>query len=330
MQSPKNVFQLAVCVGSALFASAAAFGQVALYSNQSAVPTVPALGATTVSASGVAAPIGGFWSETPASSASECSSAAGFSSHSTGLTGAYRFADDFTVTGAAGWSITSVSLYAYQTGSSPLSSPFGGINLRIWSGRPGDAGSVVVFGNTTTNRMVSSTSTNTFRIFNSVVAPAPAAPDTSRLIWRTDASATGAHLAPGTYWLDWQYVSVDPSSEAFSPPVTIAGVRTTAGANARQYKITGGTIPSVWADVIDTGKPTTAPDLAQDFPFIIRGFVGTPCLADFNLDGFANSQDFFDFLSAFFAQSQAADVNHDSLVNSQDFFDFLVAFFAGC
>ncbi len=56
----------------------------------------------------------------------------------------------------------------------------------------------------------------------------------------------------------------------------------------------------------------------------------TVCPADFNCDGSANSQDFFDFLNAFFASAPSADFNADGTVNSQDFFDFLNAFFAGC
>ena len=58
--------------------------------------------------------------------------------------------------------------------------------------------------------------------------------------------------------------------------------------------------------------------------------AGPRCPSDFNRDGSADSQDFFDFLVAFFNLAPAADFNADSSVNSQDFFDFLAAFFAGC
>jgi len=54
------------------------------------------------------------------------------------------------------------------------------------------------------------------------------------------------------------------------------------------------------------------------------------CTADFNHDGFVNTQDFFDFNAAFNGGAPSADFNHDGFVNSVDFFGFLDAFFVGC
>ncbi len=81
---------------------------------------------------------------------------------------------------------------------------------------------------------------------------------------------------------------------------------------------------------LDTGLPDPA---RTKLPIVDMGayeFQGNSCIADFNNDGFLNSQDFFDFLAAFFASDAAADFNRDTFVNSQDFFDFLTAFFVGC
>ncbi len=58
--------------------------------------------------------------------------------------------------------------------------------------------------------------------------------------------------------------------------------------------------------------------------------LGAPCPADFNTDGAATSQDFFDYITAFFAQQTAADTNADGAVTTEDFFEFLTAFFVGC
>jgi hypothetical protein len=56
----------------------------------------------------------------------------------------------------------------------------------------------------------------------------------------------------------------------------------------------------------------------------------TICYADFNCDGFVNSQDFFDFVHLFLDNDIAADFNANGKVDSPDYFDFLTVFFAGC
>ncbi|MBC7771387.1 MAG: serine hydrolase [Pyrinomonadaceae bacterium] len=98
---------------------------------------------------------------------------------------------------------------------------------------------------------------------------------------------------------------------------------------------------SSWIDFDDGMVGALSTDLSasgnvQALLYLLRDAAQTairnplPCLADFNNDNSANSQDFFDFLVAFFAGDPAADFNQDAAINSQDFFDFLAEFFAGC
>jgi len=261
----------------------AALGQPAIYSNGNTDPNAPGLATGALTGSGAAAPLGAQWSEAASDGAASANAVGGFSSHASGTTGAFRFADDFTVTAQGGWQLLSVSLYAYQSGAGVSVSPFSGVNVRIWNGRPGDAFSSVVFGDTTTNRMVASTFTDTYRVFSTTVAPAAPA-DTTRAIWQTEVNLDSTVLLPGTYWLDWQYTTVNPNTEAFTPPVTVPGSRTLAGWNARQLKLLSGS--AAWADLVDSGKPVTVANVAQDLPFIIRGFTSPfPCSADFDGDG---------------------------------------------
>jgi hypothetical protein len=80
----------------------------------------------------------------------------------------------------------------------------------------------------------------------------------------------------------------------------------------------------------DTFPDLAVPNRDANTTSILINATQRPCAADFNNDGAANSQDFFDYLTAFFALAPNADFNNDAIVNSQDFFDFLTAFFVGC
>ena len=127
---------------------------------------------------------------------------------------------------------------------------------------------VVVFGDTTTNRLASSVDSTFFRIFNTAVPPPGTVQGTTRKIWKNTVTV-GTTLPAGTYWLDWAS-TVTGAAAHFQPSKTIAGARGAAGDNARQL-VTG-----AWADVIDVGNPATAPDVPQDFPFDVDGIPTGP------------------------------------------------------
>ena len=214
--------------------------------------------------SGVAAPAGFFWSEVQhdTGNLTESNTSAGFSVNQ----GTFRLADNFTLSQPC--TLNNVVFYAYQTGAPASPSPFTAYTLQIHNGRPGDPGVMVVFGDTTTNRLASSVDSTYYRIFNTVVPPPGTAQGTTRKIWKNTVTI-GTTLPAGTYWLDWAS-TVSNGGAHFQPTKTIAGARGAAGDNGRQLTVATGT----WADAIDTGNPATAPDVLQDFPFELNGTAG--------------------------------------------------------
>jgi subtilisin family serine protease len=172
-----------------------------------------------------------------------------------GLPNGFRMADDFTVTESGGWNVDTITFYAYQTGSTTTSS-FTHVNYRIWDGVPGEPGSNLVFGDTTTNRLLSTDWINAYRISETTI-------NTQRPIMHVIAEG-GFHLAPGTYWVDWQ-LDGTIASGPWQPPVTITGQATTG--NGLQFNPTTG----LWAPANDTGTGTP-----QGLPFTIEGELADP------------------------------------------------------
>jgi hypothetical protein len=76
-----------------------------------------------------------------------------------------RLTDDFSVPAGQWWTVSSVIVYGYQTGST-TTVDVDRATLRIWNGRPGDATSTVVFGDALTNRLQSTVFGSMFRTFN--------------------------------------------------------------------------------------------------------------------------------------------------------------------
>lgn len=160
--------------------------------------------------------------------------------------GAFRIADDFTVP-AEGWTLSDITVYAYQTGSD-TNSTMDSFNFQIWDGVPGDVGSNIVFGDTTTNRYSSSVFSNIYRELES----APGA--TNRPIMAVTASGLAIDLPAGTYWIDWQ-VGGTLGSGPWAPPLTTLGQTTTG--NALQFD------GALYVAVTDVGP--------QGFPMTLAG-----------------------------------------------------------
>ncbi len=240
----------------------------------------------TMSNSGTTAPAGTEWSEVQ--------NETGNTTYSNTLSGVscsvtttvFRCADDFTVPPGETWTINQVVTFAYQTGFAGGTSPITAATLQIWDGVPGEAGSNIIFGDETTNRLSSTGDTSLYRIFNSAVPAPGTTPGTTRRVWSSNINVSPAAVLPaGTYWVDWN-TQIGATTAHFAPPVTIPGVRNVAGMNARQR-----VAAAVWQAVIDVGNPdASAPDLPLDFPFQLRGSIaGGPSGAappfDFDGDG---------------------------------------------
>ncbi|HNS03001.1 MAG TPA: S8 family serine peptidase, partial [Anaerolineae bacterium] len=177
----------------------------------------------------------------------------------------FRVADDFTVP-AGGWNIDQITFFAYQTGSSTTST-INAVNLRIWDGPPGQAGSNIVFGDTTTNRLTGSSFSNIYRTLDTDLG------NSTRPIM-ADVAAVGLYLPAGAYWVDWQ-TGGTLTSGPWAPPVSFLGQTTKPGANGLQYDPT----TNAWNSLVDSGSSTV-----QDLPFVIEGTAGEPeCLVPLDI-----------------------------------------------
>ena len=153
-------------------------------------------------------------------------------------------ADAFTVPIGATWVFDTVILYGYQYGSS-LSSPFTACNLQIYHGTPGSGGTVV-WGDTTTNVLVSTTFTgiykvDTFSTDNGLLS-------TKRPIMNLKLHLSPApHLSAGTYWLAYSATNATVGSSVSTPFKVLPGRINPPAQSARVFA------SGSWQYVIDNG-----------------------------------------------------------------------------
>jgi PKD repeat protein len=171
--------------------------------------------------------------------------------------GVFRVADDFTVPCGEVWGINSISVFAYQTGSTTTSS-FQSGNYRIWNGQPGVGGSFIVADHSASNQMTATSWTNAYRVQTTTLM------DVARPIMRIDMSGNSIILGPGEYWLDYA-LNGSINSGPFVPPITILG-----------SNVTGNGVQDLGGGVYQPLVSGPVPGFAQGLPFEIDHNVGVP------------------------------------------------------
>jgi hypothetical protein len=243
----------------------------------------------------------------------------------------FRMADNFTVTDAEGWTIQSVFVYGYVTGTYPFlppPSPFSDINVNIWNGIPGEPGSSIVG---TSTDLQATGFTGVYRI-----ASGGAANNTDRPIMYNRVGFNNLHLPAGDYWVDYQYTNVVGSAfSSYVMDVDPFGIQFTPLGNSRQLTTAGWNLTAI--------APNDDP---VDVPFAITGTVGgAPCYANCDhstTPPVLNVEDFVCFINEF-AQGQllptAQQITHyancdgsttEPVLNVEDFICFINEFSQGC
>ncbi len=229
----------------------------------------------TVAADGFVAPAGYSWSEMQhnTGNSTQANATSGlpayfYSDNST----SYALADDFTVPSGQTWEVTGFDFFCYQTVYSGSIPPIDQLRIRLYNVNPSTVGATPIAGNFTTNVYDATNSDNAFiyRIFHATV-PTPQQPNYSRKVFRIRGNIS-ATLPAGQYWVEFQAHATD-NAQIFFPPVTVVGSRAVSGANSK-INVIASTFPSDvlgWANNIDGGIPTNAPDVALALPFSVLG-----------------------------------------------------------
>ena len=164
----------------------------------------------------------------------------------------FKMSDDFTIPSGQSWQIDSIIVFGYQTGSTTTST-ITEARLEIQSGiGPDTTGSTVVFGDTTTNRMLGTYWSGIYRVTSTTLT------NSQRPIMRVNVTVNST-LPSGDYWLI-SSLKGSLASGPWSPPRTIPAVPLTG--NGKQRVATG------WQPYVDGTPPS-----GQGVPFIIYGSV---------------------------------------------------------
>jgi len=173
--------------------------------------------------------------------------------------GTARLADDFVVPVNDSWTLSVLNWRGYQT-NAPTTGTFTGATVQIWNGPPASGG-VVIAGDMTTNRYLSHSFTNVYRVTSATLT------NTARAVMDIQIDMTWtAALQAGTYWLDIALSGTNPSG-----PWTNVTVPWDPSDDGQQFF--GGT----WN--VTTSGQGLAP---ADFPYTLEGFSNA-CTGDVSI-----------------------------------------------
>lgn len=266
---------------STLAVAATVVATANIYSNQATDTRIPALNPKATSDSGVAAPVGGFWSEVEndAGNTTVSNTTGGYSCRENGVgAGFFRLADDVVVSNGQ-MVITGFKGYAYRSGAT-FTLLTGG-NVNILDSDP-SLGTPNILGTGTGTSAVAQipvnangatvVTGNVFRCFNTQVPAPGTAPGTTRQIQEVAIPLNAATtLGPGTYWVDFQLnqEATPVAPFAFAPSTTHEESRS-APNPGNSYQKTSAT---GWVPLEDTGNPATPPNVRQECVFVLTGHV---------------------------------------------------------
>ncbi|PVW12639.1 T9SS type A sorting domain-containing protein [Marixanthomonas spongiae] len=130
--------------------------------------------------------------------------------------------------------ITSIDVYAYQTGSAPPS--ITAVYMQIWDGDPSSGSASVVWGDLSTNILDDVVDTGVYRVLESDQS------NTDRKIQKVTANTNGLSLSSGTYWVEYTFEG-SGTSGPWVPPVAVLGETMTG--NALQN------VAGTWQAIVD-------------------------------------------------------------------------------
>lgn len=168
------------------------------------------------------------------------------------LAAAFHQADDFTVPTGETWELSMGSTWLYQTNSS-TSEPITDLFIQIWNGVPG-AGGVVIAGDMTTDRLLLSAFSGTYRTSDTDRL------NTARAIKHVTFDLSFVPpLTEGSYWIEF----ASNGNSSFSGPWQPVRTPTRVGVdNGRFFTVS----TSAWADSVDATSGH-----GQDRPFVLYG-----------------------------------------------------------